>query len=172
MSIFKFFQGVESKQVESYNKLFESLTKEYPNLEQEKLLNLSCISGLLARVAFVDFNLDEKEVHLIKKLIKDYNFDDLSIDSDVVATMAIEHIKEMAGLENHLYVHPLKKVFDKEQRYKIIEMLFLVAASDGSVEAVESEEIRLIVKGLELSHQHFIAARAQVAEYIKALEKK
>lgn len=171
MSLFKFFQGVEEKQVESYNKLFESLSREYPDMAEEKLLELSCIAGLLARVAFVDFNLDEREVELIKKLIKDYNFSDLDIDSEIVSSMAIAHIKEMAGLENHLYVHPLKKSFTKEQRYEVVEMLFLVAASDGEVEAVESEEIRLIVKGLELSHQHFVAARAQVAEYIKALRK-
>ena len=47
--------------------------------------------------------------------------------------------------------------------------LFVIAASDGNVAAIESEEIRVISKGLELTNQHFLAARAEVADFLKAL---
>ena len=94
----------------------------------------------------------------------------LNIDSAVLANMAITHIKDMAGLDNHLYVHPLREILSQDERYKVLQSLFLVAASDGNVDNLESEEIRIICKGLELSNQHFTVARAEVAKYIGALK--
>ncbi len=87
-----------------------------------------------------------------------------------MANIAIVHIQEMAGLDNHLFYGPLKKYMTKEHRFEVLKSLFLVAASDGSVDGVESEEIRGICKGLELSSQHFLAARAEVVDYLKALK--
>ena len=92
------------------------------------------------------------------------------IEPKSVSDIATNHIKEMAGLENHLYVKPLNELMNKDERFDTVKALFLIAASDGSVESVESEEIRLINKGLELSHQHFVAARAEVKDFLKTLK--
>ena len=45
-----------------------------------------------------------------------------------VVDMAIKNIKEMAGLENHLYVHPLKELLSKEERFAVVRSLFLIAS--------------------------------------------
>ena len=87
-----------------------------------------------------------------------------------IVEIAIGHIQDLAGLENHLYVHRLKEILDRDQRYAIVESLFALAASDGVVENIESEEIRIIVKGFDLSDQHFRVARAKVSDKIKALK--
>jgi uncharacterized tellurite resistance protein B-like protein len=170
MSIFDIFAkyGQNDDQVESYNKLFQKLKKEYPDVDESSLVTMSCISGVMARVAYVDFKLDDAEKEKIILILKEWNIHP-SFRSEDIARMAIHHIKDMAGLENHLYVHPLKENLTPDERYQVLQSLFIVAASDGEVEGIESEEIRTICKGLELSNQHFLSARAEVASYLKAL---
>lgn len=169
MNFLKFFGNNYNEHETRYNDLFKELSKTFPDLEEKELVIASCISGLLARVAYVDFHLDPKEVEEMDNLIQGFDFN-LNIDSAVLANMAITHIKDMAGLDNHLYVHPLREILSQDERYKVLQSLFLVAASDGNVDNLESEEIRIICKGLELSNQHFTVARAEVAKYIGALK--
>jgi uncharacterized tellurite resistance protein B-like protein len=169
MSIFNFFKNENKDEVQKYNKLYSSLQVEFPNLAEKELVITSCIAGLLARVAYVDFHLATEEVEKMDDILNKWGFC-FDVQASDVAQMAIKHIKEMAGLENHLYVHPLKNHLSVDDRYRVLQSLFLIAASDGNVDGIESEEIRLITKGLELSNQHFLAARAEVAKYLTALK--
>lgn len=169
MAFLDFFKNEPENSVQKYNTLFKELSTKFPTIEEDELLMMSCVAGLFARVAYVDFDLDPKEMDQMQSLIKDWHFSS-SVDSKIVAQLAVENIKEMAGLENHLFIRPLKERFSKDERFSLLKALFLVAAADGSVESVEAEEIRRINKGLELSQQHFIAARAEVIQYLKTLE--
>ncbi len=170
MGFFDFFTNQSQPELKKFNQLFIELQNNFPDLSEKDLVVSSCIAGLLARIAYVDFHLDPEEIRKIDHLIQDWSFNP-EIDSSVLANMAITHIKEMAGLENHLYVHPLNEYLSQEDKYRVLQSLFLVAASDGNVDTVESEEIRIITKGLNLSNQHFIAARAGVAKYLGALKR-
>lgn len=169
MAFMDFFKttGAGDSGVKSYSKLFDLLKRDFPSVEENDLLKASCIAGLFARVAYIDFDLDTEELKKMQQLIEKWDF--TGVDAKVVSSVAANHIKEMAGLENHLYVKPLNESMDKDERFNIVKALFLIAASDGSVDGVESEEIRLITKGLSLSSQHFVAARAEVVEYLKIL---
>ena len=170
MPFSNFFKNVTSndKNVEQFSSLFRILQKEFPKVEEDQLLKASCVAGLFARVAYVDFNLDPEELKKIEHLLNKWDLK--GIEPKSVSDIAVNHIKEMAGLENHLYVKPLNQMMDKDERFNTVKALFLIAASDGNVESVESEEIRLITKGLELSHQHFVAARAEVLEFLNTLK--
>lgn len=152
-----------------HSSLHYELQEKFPDCSEEQLIKLTCISGLLARVAYVDFNLEESEKeHMKQALTQMTDFSTQEITT--IVDIAIYHIKELAGLENHKYVYSLKEVMDRSERYKVVEALFALAASDGVVENVESEEIRIIVKGFDLSDKHFIAARAKVSDKLKALK--
>ena len=144
--------------------------KLLPNEEEDKLIKMACISGLLARVAYIDFEVHQNEVkEMVNSLI---NWGNLSEkDSQSVVKMAVEEIKELSGLENHKYCQPLTSLMKPEERYSLLKALFSIAASDGQVEEKESEEIRIISKGLRLQHQDFISARASVLNKIKSLMK-
>lgn len=169
MGFFDFFTNDDSQSIKKYNELYEKFSNKYPTIPEKELLLTSSIAGLLARVAYSDFLLHENEQIEIQRVISEWDFHK-DLDSKVVASMAIDHIKEMAGLDNHLFYAPLKEYTTKEDRFEVLKSLFLVAASDGSVDGVESEEIKGICKGLELSTQHFLAARANVVEFLKALK--
>lgn len=167
LDLFKTFT-TEDEEISKYSKLHELIAREFESLTDEQALVAACVSGLMARVAYVDFHVDDKEVEKIEHLVQEFNFN-FGVPAKKLVDVAIDHIKEMAGIENHLYVRPLNEVLDKDKRYEIIQCLFLIAASDGSVEGIESEEIRTISKGFELSSQHFRAAQAEVSDFLKSL---
>ena len=170
MGLWDLFSNQKNNQ-ESGNKssLYYSLKEKFSDKEESTLIKVTGIAGLFARVAYVDFELHQDEkAHMLKALTEMTDFDDSEVQ--LIVELAIEHVKELAGLENHKLVYSLKEVLDQNARYQVVEALFYLAASDGVVENVESEEIRIIVKGFDLSDRHFIAARAKVSDKLKALQ--
>ena len=168
MGFWDLFSNRNDTKVVKHSSLHYELQQSFGNLDENELIRITCIAGLLARVAYVDFKLDpsEKE-HMHKALSEMTSFKADEIES--IVEIAIKHIKELAGLENHKYVYALNDILDQSSRYDIVVALFYMAASDGVVENLESEEIRIIVKGLNLGDKHFLAARAKVSDKLGAL---
>ena len=141
-----------------------------PNEEEDKLIKTACISGLLARVATIDFEVHKDEM---KQMIQSLtSWGDLTKpDAENVVKIALEEITDLSGLENHKYCHPLNEIMKPKERYSLLKALFSIAASDGSVDESESEEIRVICMSLRLQHKDFISARASVLDNLRALRK-
>lgn len=166
MAFWDVFKDVSSNNFE--NVLHEKLHSQLPNASEANLVTIACLSGLLARVAWTDLEIHEGEVQVMKDALTKWT--DLSQDEiEATVTVSIEQIKELAGLENHKYTEPLSESLTESQRYGILEALFQLAAGDGEVSESESEEIRIISRGLLLETKHFISARATVLEYLGAL---
>ena len=149
--------------------LHEKLHKLFPDAGEEKLVRLACVSGLMARVAYVDFEIHTEEERVMKEALDKWT-DLIEDERSAVAKIAIEEIKDLAGMEDHLYTRELVNLTSSQERYEFLEVLFQIAASDGGVESKEEEEIRQISTGLKLGHKHFISARAQVLEYLNNLK--
>ena len=146
------------------------IKKLLPEENEDKLIKTACISGLLARVATIDFEVHKNEMdQMINSLTR---WGDLNeADAENVVKIALEEINDLAGLENHKYCHPLNEIMKAEERYSLLKALFSIAASDGSVDESESEEIRVICMSLRLQHKDFISARASVLNSLRALKK-
>lgn len=159
-----------SKAIEdSKTNLYDRLSSMFPDAQEDFLVEVACVAGLLARVAFVDMEIHEGEREHIKSVLQEWT--DLPADEvEAISEIAIDEVTALVGNENHLYVHHLRPILDKDKRFQLIRALFAMAASDGEVDNYESEEIRIIAKGLELFNQHFLAARAEVADKLKALK--
>ena len=168
MGFWDIFNKEESNnQFES--RLHKKIADYLPNTDENEHILIACISGLMARVAYVDFHLHENEEAIIADSLKTWT-KLTEVEIQAVKKIAIEEIKELAGLENHKYCHPLNDILNQDQRFELLEALFAVAASDGEVESKENEEIRIIAKGLLLEQKYFISARATVVEYLKTLK--
>jgi len=151
------------------SRLHKKVGELLPDKPEESHLLIACLSGLLARVAFNDLKIDEKERNVIETSLKSWS--DLSEpECKAVADLCLAEIKDLAGIENHLYCLPLRESLSESKRFNIIVSLFAVAAADGSVDNSEAEEIRNINNGLLLEHKHFVSAKATVLEKLGALK--
>ncbi len=151
------------------NELHEKFKEYFKDETEENLILYSCLTGLLARVAYVDFQISTEE--------KDHIIDSISHwtginaqKAEVLANVAQEEMTKLSGLDTRKYCTPLVEYFDIDKRFEIIEILFSLAASDGEVTNDESNEISYIAKALNLENKYFISARAQVKEYLASLK--
>ena len=151
------------------NSIYLRFKGELPQREDREYLTLACLSGLLARIAFVDLNINEGEIQSMVKAVQETTKYPREVAEKVVR-IARSEVEELVDHEHHLYTRPLNKFFGKEEKEMVLRLLFQVAAADGSVENLESEEIRRISKELRLSHRQFVQAKMTVRKKIQALK--
>jgi uncharacterized tellurite resistance protein B-like protein len=153
----------------NYGRLYDKLSHALGDSNNDEILKCACVAGLLARVAYVDFKIEPKEKLFIISALKGWtNYSEQEID--IISQIAIDEIKELAGLENHKYCQFLNGILDNEEKYELIETLFAIAGSDGRVNVNEIEEIRSINNSLRLEHKHFISAQTTVLKSIESLK--
>lgn len=165
-----FIESISTIKEESFSsRLHKRVVELLPQQTEDSHLLIACLSGLMARIAYNDLKVDEGEKKVIEESLKAWT--DLShSECQAVSELCLSEIKELAGIENHLYCLPLRESLSESKRYSIVESLFAVAAADGSVDNSEAEEIRNINNGLLLEHKHFISAKATVLDKIGALK--
>ena len=167
MAIWDLFK--KSPQKTYFNTLHKKLHEKFPDDDEDELIRTACIAGLFASVAYIDFEIHRNEQSLMEKSLVHW-MDYPPEKARAVSGIAFSDTKELAGVENYTYSEALASLLDEQNRYGLLEALFELAASDGGVSEKESEEIRIIAKGLKLSHRHFLSARATVLEYLDALK--
>lgn len=162
-----FFSNQESGPQKS--NLQQQIEKLLPEESSETHLKIACISGLMARVAYADLEIHPNEAQDMKMALEEHcEFSKNQIDT--IVKMAIDDIKELAGLEDHLYSSQLSDILNEKEKFSLLKVLFTIAGSDDTVDNKESEQIRSISKGLRLSNQHFLSARGTVAEKLSSLK--
>lgn len=158
------------KSPEFSSRLHEKIASRFSSKDETFQLKAACLSGLLARVAFADMNIEDSEKAIIIEALEQGMALNTTEATDLTE-LCLEEVKDLAGVENHLYCLPLRESLPEGERYQILVTLFKVAAADGNVENLEGEEIRNISKGLLLEHKHFISARSTVLEHLGSLKK-
>ncbi len=171
MSLLNFFNSVVKKnQPEAQgSSLQKIILNQFPGVVESELTLLASIAGLMARVAYVDmvFTKEERE-QMARQLAQ--KFPHYAVQSTGIVALAVNNMKELAGIENHLYSDEINKKMSVEDRYQLLCILFQVAASDGVADNYESEEIRIICKALLLTPNDYISARATVRKQLGALK--
>jgi uncharacterized tellurite resistance protein B-like protein len=156
MKIFKFFGLNET--VSKSSALQIRLQELLPEFGEQEAVLVASIAGLLARVAYCDFEIDTNEQDVFKEELKKLIF--LSTQQvDTITEIALNHASELGGIEDHFLCAPLLELYNKEQRYQLLISLFKIARSDGKYESIEENELRKIASGLRLPGQYFVAAR-------------
>jgi uncharacterized tellurite resistance protein B-like protein len=131
------------------------------DLPQEDLRKLSLAGGIMARVAHVDHEVTESEFSaMVDALQKDWGL------SHEAATFVTEIALSEFGAELDHY--RLNREFftatSEQERIRFMDALFAVAKADGEISHRETEEIRLISRGLKLTHQQFIQAKLRAKQ--------
>lgn len=156
---------------ESNTSLQKSIHQLIESEDQNEILKLSCLAGLLAKVAYADLKISPEETEMMITVLTEEMQLDRKVATNVVE-LASEEMERLAGVGSEKYGHLLGDLCSTDERYQILLALFQVAAAEGGVSNLESETIRSISKGLLLEHRHFVSARASVSEKLNLLSKK
>lgn len=128
-------------------------------LSEEEQRKLGLAGGLMAKLAHVDGDPTEQEFRTMVETIQRH----WALDGEAasfVADVALVAVKE--SFDSRRLMRELANVSSREERRHFLKALFAVAAADGNISLDEHEEIRIIARGIKLTHEEFIQAKLSV----------
>ncbi len=147
------------------NKVYYSVTQRLRengrelNISDEDLRRLSLVGGLMAKIAQLDRQVTETEFEGMIDIIQT-NWNLGLEEATFVTEVAISSID--VTYDTFRMMREIATGASIEERQRVLLTLFAVANSDGDMSFEETEEIRVIARGLELSHKDFIDAKLNV----------
>lgn len=174
MSIWKFF-GVEREPEDHGPGTFASsaeamrgVVERLERLDPERARYIARFAYVLGRVANADLEVTEVETRAMERLVQSLG----GLEEDeavlVVEIAKVQH-RLFGATDSYSITRDFAKTATAEQKRELLECLFAVSAADENVSGVEENEIRRIVKELDLAHEDFIAARASYREHVARL---
>jgi uncharacterized tellurite resistance protein B-like protein len=144
------------------NRIFYSLSRRLEldqsqiNISEDELRKLSLAGGLMARVAYVDHEVQEGEFDGMVAAIRDY-WGLSEMEATMVAEVAVSEISK--GMDYYRLAREFFITTSLDERLRFVKVLFAIASRHGGVSNLETEEIRSISKLLKLTHKQFIDAK-------------
>ena len=123
------------------------ISAKLERLDADKAKYLAAFAYVLARVANADLEIDASETAEMERVVTT-----LAELSEAEAALVVEIAKSQArllgGTENYVVTREFREMTTKEQRAKLLECLYAVAAADGTISSVESSELVAIAEEL------------------------
>jgi len=149
---------VKNKVYYSVNRQLE-LDSSHMDVSDEELRRLSLAGGLMARVAYVDQDIQAGEVEIMVAALRRHWLLP-EAQAALVAQVAASEIGR--GLDYYRLSREFFECTDEDERVRFMDVLFAVADGDGRVSYEEIEEIRTIANVQKLSHKQFIDAKLKI----------
>ena len=131
------------------------------DLSDEEMRKLGLAGGLMARIAKVDAIVSDSELEAMVQIIADSW--GLDHDSAVfVANVAVSSLD--VTYDYYRMTREFATSTTLQERQKLLVALFLIAGADEDVSFDETEEIRLVQRGINVSHEDFIKAKMRAKE--------
>jgi uncharacterized tellurite resistance protein B-like protein len=147
------------------NKVFYNISRRLEleeaaiDIPERELRRLSLAGGLMARVAYVDHEVQEDEFDSMVSAIQN-NWELGDVEAALVAESAVSTITK--GLDYYRLSRRFFESTTEDERVHFMDALFAVADADGRVSYEEIEEIRTIATVLKLTHKQFIDAKLKI----------
>ena len=129
------------------------------SLEPQTAKYLAAFAYVLARVAHADLSIDSEETTAMERIVS--HLAELAPDeTSLVVEIAKSQARLLGGTENYVVTREFRKISTREQRAKLLECLYAVAAADGSITGPESSEIVAIAEELGFTRPEVNALRS------------
>ena len=172
MSLLRFLGlGGEERKTssESETATVRKIAARLERLDPEMAKYLASFAYVLARVAHADLKIDSEETAAMEQIIS--QLADLAPEE---ASLAVEIAKSQArllgGTENYVVTREFRRISTREQRGKLLECLYAVAAADGSITGPESGEIVAIAEELGFTRPEANALRSAYREKLSEFQ--
>jgi uncharacterized tellurite resistance protein B-like protein len=128
-------------------------------LPAERARHLAAFAYVLGRVAHADLKISAAETRRMEEVLQ--RVGGLPEELAVLAVEIARRQNEMfGGTENFLVTREFKAISNPDERRRLLDCLFAVAAADDSISNAEDTQLRLIASELGFSHAEFVAARS------------
>ncbi len=130
---------------------------------------LAAFAYVLARVAHADLSIDLEETSAMERIVS--QLADLAPEeASLVVEIAKSQARLLGGTENYVVTRQFRRLSTRQQRGRLLECLFAVAAADGSITGPESSEIVAIADELGFTRAEANALRSAYRDKLSALQ--
>jgi uncharacterized tellurite resistance protein B-like protein len=149
-----------SKQTASETETVRRIVGELDRLDQEEARYLAAFAFVLARVANSDLEISEDESRRMEEVVRDVGG---LTEAQAVLVVQIAKSQQLlkGGTENHLVTREFDRISSRDQKLRLLECLFEIAAADGSISLAEEDEIKMIAAELKFELREFSAIRSR-----------
>ena len=138
-------------------------------LDPETAKYLAAFAYVLARLAHADLSIDTKETATMEGIVSQIT-DLAPEEASLVIEIAKSQARLLGGTENYVVTRQFRQISTREQRGKLLECLFAVAAADGSITGPESGEIVAIAEELGFTRAEANALRSSYREKLSEFQ--
>ena len=123
----------------------------------ERARYLACFAYLLTRAAKADHHVSDDEAALMERIVAE------RAGVDAEQAQLIVRIARQAGhsrgTDDYLIAREFERIASREEKLKLLDCLFAIAAVDESIKTVEDNEVRRVASELKLEHADYIEVR-------------
>ena len=170
MSLLRFLGlGGEERNTSSETATVRKIAARLERLDPEMARYLAAFAYVLARVAHADLSIDSEETAAMERIVT--QLADLAPEeAALVVEIAKSQTRLLGGTENYVVTRQFRKISTREQRGKLLECLYAVAAADGSITGPESGEIVAIAEELGFTRPEANALRSAYREKLSEFQ--
>ena len=168
MGFFDFFRSqpapANAPETETVRKIVDSLE----HMDVDKARYLAAFAYILSRVARADLSISPEEARLIEEQVKEHG--GLTEDQAILVAQIARHQQLLFGAtEDFLVTREFNRIADRDDKLRLLDCLYAVAAAEHSISAVEDNEIRKIASELRLEHHEIIGVRSRYRDRLAVL---
>jgi uncharacterized tellurite resistance protein B-like protein len=126
---------------------------------------VAAFAYVLARVANADLRIEESEARAMERLVAE-TAGLGPAEAALVVEIAKSQARLVGGTENYVVTREFRQVSTHEQRLRLLDCLCAVAAADGSISTLESNEIAAIADELGVTLPELNAVRARYRDQL------
>lgn len=171
MSLFDFLRrnaeasSTLSPQTDTVRRIIRSLDQ----LEPERAKFIAAFAYLLSRAARADLNISVVETEAMEKIVMKQG--GLPEEQAVlVIQMAKTQNILFGATENFLVTREFNSIAGLEEKMRLLDCIYAVAAADGSISTIEDNEISQIADELRIEHRDLIAVRSRYRRHLAVLQ--
>lgn len=144
------------------------MRRELPAADEDTVLVVGAIAGLLVAVAYADRRYAHAEEAGVRRELERVN-GMTPAGIEAICTVLRENVIEVSTVQVPRYCRLLLDLCDRELRVEVLETLVDLAASDGVIDQAEVNLLRLTTTALGLSQDDYNAAQAKYRERLRTL---
>jgi uncharacterized tellurite resistance protein B-like protein len=168
MGFFDFFRPQPSPgggaETDTVRKIVDSLE----HMDVDKARYLAAFAYVLSRVARADLKISPEEARLIEQQVKEHG--GLTEDQAILVAQIARHQQLLFGAtEDFLVTREFNRIASRDDKLRLLDCLYAVAAAEASVSVVEDNEIRKVASELGLEHSDIIAVRSRYRDKLAVL---
>jgi uncharacterized tellurite resistance protein B-like protein len=140
------------------------------SLPPERARQLAAFAYVLARVAHADLAISAPESAEIERLVAELG--GLAPgDASLVVEIAKSQARLLGGTENYVVTREFRRIATAEERVRLLECAYAVAAADDSITGVENAECSRIAEELGFTREEALGVRSTFRDKLSVLRR-